>query len=102
MPAWLPDALMGLAFGLAVSGVNHLIFLRGIRKSDGMPDMKAKNIIAAHYGVRYILDFTALFLVYFFNKSMAALITTAFGLTASKNVLFFKYLRQDSGKKGVS
>jgi ABC-type Fe3+-siderophore transport system permease subunit len=89
LPVWLPSALQGLAFGIAVSALNYLILLRGQKKAETLPPEKGKNIVLSRYAVRYILNVLALFLVY---KNPPMLIATAIGLTFNKNILFFKYL----------
>lgn len=97
MPVWLPSALKGLAFGIGVALLNHLILVRGERRAEDMPPEKGKNVIMIRYGIRYFLDFLALFLVY---KDAPMLIGTAIGLTMNKNFLFFKYLFKKPERKG--
>lgn len=99
MPAWLPSALLGLAFGLLVSAFNHFILAQGMKKAQNLPEHKAKNIIALRYGLRYVLNIIALFLV---RKNAPMLVATALGLTINKNMLFLKHLFANSGRKGVS
>ena len=97
LPEWVPPALIGLAFGLAVSSLNHLILMRGLKKGEGQEPPKSKNIILKRYGIRYILNIAALFLVY---KNTPMLIATAIGLTLSKNLLFLRYLSSNTRRKG--
>ncbi len=99
MPAWLPSALIGLVFGLLVSAFNHFILIQGMKKAQNMPEHKAKNLITLRYGIRYVLNIAALFLV---HKNMPMLVATALGLTASKNILFLRHLFGNFGRKGVS
>ncbi len=98
MPQWLPQALLGLLLGLVIAGINHFLVVQVLRQADTLPAEKAKNKIMIRYGVRYLLNLAALFAV---HKNAPMLIGTALGLTANKNMLFFKYLR-NPGKKGVS
>lgn len=97
MPSWLPSALAGLALGLTVSLLNHLILLQGQRQAVHQPPAKARNTVLARYGIRYLLNVLALFLVY---KNTAMLIATAIGLTANKNYLFIKHLCKNPERKG--
>jgi len=91
------SALLGLAFGIAVSVLNHLILLQGQKAAKDMPPAKAKNTILLRYGIRYLLNLAAMFLVY---KNPAMLIATAIGLTANKNFLFIKHLLKKPERKG--
>lgn len=97
MPVWMPSALKGLAFGIAVAALNHFILIQGEKKAESMPPEKGRNAILARYGIRYILDVLALFLVY---KDAPMLIATAIGLTFNKNILFVKYLFKKPDRKG--
>jgi hypothetical protein len=99
MPDWLPSALIGLAFGLLVSAFNHFLLIQGMRQAQNLPEHKAKNLITLRYGIRYVLNIAALFLV---HKNMPMLVATALGLTASKNILFLRHLFGNFGRKGVS
>lgn len=97
VPAWMPSALLGLAFGAAVSAFNYVILLQGQKKAETMPAEKGKNIVLARYAVRYVINIVALFLVY---KNAPMLIATALGLTFNKNMLFVKYLFKKPERKG--
>lgn len=97
MPVWMPSALKGLAFGILVAAFNHWLLLRGEKKAEGMAPEKGRNVILARYGIRYIIDVLALFLVY---KDAPMLIGTAIGLTFNKNILFVKYLIKKPERKG--
>jgi len=100
IPQWLPSALLGLLFGIGVSVLNHFILKQGINKAANLPPEKGKSVIMIRYGIRYIFNILALFLVY---KNTPMLIATAIGLTANKNYLFLKYLNSGKyGKKGVN
>jgi len=100
MPQWLPSALIGLLFGIAVSILNYFILQQGIKKSASLPAGNGQNIIMARYGMRYILNILALVIVY---ENAPMLLGTALGLTANKSYLFFKYLNwKNFGKKGVN
>lgn len=97
LPIWMPSALKGLAFGVAVAALNHFILVQGEKKAETMPPEKGKNIIMIRYGIRYLLDVLALFLVY---RDAPMLIGTALGLTFNKNFLFVKYLFKKPERKG--
>lgn len=86
MPYWLPAALIGLLFGLVISGVNYYILAQGIKKAEQDPS-KNTLVIASRYGIRYVINMAALFLVY---KNTPMLIATAFGLTFNKYVFLVK------------
>ncbi len=89
MPDWLVPGLIGLVFGTAISGFNHYMLLQGIRKAEKLPGSEGKMAIAKRYGIRYITNILAMFLVY---KNAPMLVGTAIGLTAVKNILFAKNL----------
>ncbi|PKM90131.1 MAG: hypothetical protein CVU87_03255 [Firmicutes bacterium HGW-Firmicutes-12] len=97
MPIWMPSALLGLAFGIAVSALNYFILLQGQKKAETMPPGKGKNIVLMRYATRYIINLVTLFLVY---KNTPMLIATAIGLTFNKNFLFIKYLFKKPDRKG--
>jgi len=103
MNSWLIQALKGLVVGLVVSGFNHFILSRAMKKSEGLPDAKAKKIIISRYSVRYLTNILVLFLVYyFFPEDSFMLIGVAIGLTMEKNLyLYKKTLGQSKGTKGV-
>lgn len=96
LPDWARSALLGLTFGLAVSALNYYILARGLKKGEGREAKKAKNIVLSRYGVRYILNIAALFLVY---RDTAMLIATAAGLTISNHILLIKYLSRKPNRK---
>lgn len=89
VPDWLPQAMIGLAFGLVVSGINHYILNQGLKKAKEMSVKQANKLIIKRYIIRYVLNILALLLVY---KSLPMVIATAIGLTASKNVFLIKNL----------
>jgi hypothetical protein len=93
----MPSALLGLAFGIAVSALNYFILLQGQKKAETMPPGKGKNIVLMRYATRYIINLVTLFLVY---KNTPMLIATAIGLTFNKNFLFIKYLFKKPDRKG--
>ncbi|MCR4440672.1 MAG: hypothetical protein QHH10_00180 [Peptococcaceae bacterium] len=97
LPGWMLPALTGLVIGLTVSFFNHLILLQGVKKAECLSPEQGKNAIMLRYGLRYILNFATLFLV---HKDTAMLVAAAFGLTASKNALFFKNLLNKKERKG--
>jgi len=97
LPVWVPSALKGLSFGVVISTFNYFILVQGQKKAESMPPEKGKNAILIRYGIRYILDVLALFLVY---KDAPMLIGTAIGLTFNKNFLFVKYLFKKPERKG--
>ncbi|MHB8157025.1 MAG: hypothetical protein ACYDEQ_06485 [Desulfocucumaceae bacterium] len=97
MPVWLPSALKGLAFGIVVAAFNHFLVVRAEKMAESLPPQKGKNLILMRFGIRYMLNVLALFLVY---KDAPMLIGTALGLTVNKNFLFFKYLFKKPERKG--
>lgn len=100
IPEWLPSAALGLVLGVAVSVLNHFILQQGVRKAAAVAGSKGTSIIMLRYGIRYLLNILALFIVY---KNIPMLIATAIGLTANKNYIFVKYLTSGKfAKKGVN
>lgn len=100
MPSWFVSAMLGLLFGTTVSLFNHFLVKQVLGKDENTVDLKLKNKVLMRYGIRYLLNFLAMFLVY---KNTPMLIATALGLTVNKNVLFIKYLSNlNHGKKGVN
>ncbi len=97
MPNWLPAAFIGLAFGFAVSGINHLIMELGIKRGKTLDPKKATRIVITRYGIRYILNIAALFIV---HDNVPMLIATAIGLTGSRNIMLFRQWIKNSSKKG--
>lgn len=97
MPTWLPSALIGLIFGLCVSGINYLILKQAMDKSNNLPPLKSKNLIFSRYLIRIFLDLAALFLVY---KNVPMLIGTAIGLTITKNIMLIKHYFSSRVRKG--
>lgn len=89
VPDWLPQAIMGLALGLFVSGINHYVLTKGLKKAEEMPSKEANKMIAKRYMIRYFLNIVTLLLVY---KSLPMVLSTAVGLTASKNLILIKSL----------
>lgn len=99
MPSWLPAALIGLAFGLAVSGINHLIMELGVKRGKTLPPKKAARVVITRYGIRYILNIAALFIV---HNNVPMLIAAALGLTGCRNIILFRHWMKNSRKKGVN
>jgi len=97
LPEWALSAVIGLGFGLVVSGLNHLILTWGQKRDDNQP--LQKDIILKRYAIRFFINIAALLIV---RKDTAMLIATAFGLTMSKNLLFFKGLFDNTRRKGVN
>lgn len=97
LPGWMLPALTGLVIGAAVSFINHLILLQGVKKAERLAPQHGKNVIMLRYGLRYILNFATLFLV---HKNPAMLVAAALGLTASKNALVIKNLLNKNKKEG--
>lgn len=99
MPDWLQPGLTGLAFGTAVSALNHFILLRAVGRDNEQSPQKAKTAVLKGYFIRYFLNIAALLLV---RNNTAMLIATALGLMFSKYMLITKHFYGNTRRKGVS
>ncbi|MFZ5943925.1 MAG: hypothetical protein ACOYVD_07425 [Bacillota bacterium] len=94
----LNSIIIGFAFGLFVSIINHQLVVRSYGNS-GPDTGQASNFkkkFTTRVVIRYFLIFAALFLV---RNNPPMLIAAGFGLTMVKNYILLQYIL---GKKGVS
>ena len=87
----LMSFLEGLALGMAVSIVNHLLTLLVLYRS---PPGKIKSRLFGVYVLRHALNILTLFLVY---KDFYVLIGAGLGLVSVKSYLFIKFLVKGKG-----
>lgn len=88
----VPSVMLGLAFGLAVSVVNHMILFYGLNKGATIPSHITIKIILKRYVLRYLIDAVALFVM---HRNTPLLIGTGFGLLGSKYYQTIRILHKD-------
>jgi len=86
--------LKGLLFGTAVGVLNNFISIKAAFPKKSLNNEKTKRRLAGAYVLRYLINFSALFLVY---KNIPVLMGTALGLTVVKNIILICYIYKRKG-----